>query len=64
MPDPILEAKVYINVLPVWNSTLQGREGSIPGYRCVKVFHANGNRPLLLREAGELYGQAAAGGEA
>lgn len=58
MPGPIPGAKIFIAVLPVWNSTLQGREGSISRHRLVKVFHPTGNRHLLPVESAEIGRQA------
>jgi hypothetical protein len=57
-----VRAKIYISVLPVWSSTLQGREGSISGYRFVKVVYSNGNRSPLLMDTAEI-SRLAAGGE-
>jgi hypothetical protein len=37
-------AKIYIDTLPVWNSALQGREGSIPDRLYIKCFIADGDR--------------------
>jgi len=46
--------KIYIVTLPVWNSTLRWREGSIPDYPYMKVFLADGNRtpPQGLKKVG------------
>jgi hypothetical protein len=62
-PTSIARAKIYISVLPVWSSTLQGREGSISGYRFVKVVYSNGNRSPLLMDTAEI-SRLAVGGEA
>jgi hypothetical protein len=37
------QGKIYIVTLPVWNSTLRGREGSIPDNPDMKIFPTDGN---------------------
>jgi hypothetical protein len=41
--DDRKQGKIYIVTLPVRNSALRGREGSIPDYPDMKIFLADGN---------------------
>ncbi|HOI57105.1 MULTISPECIES: hypothetical protein [unclassified Methanoculleus] len=50
-PVALIGAKIYIAELPVWNSTLRGREVNIPGYPYMKVFLEEGEDLQMMKKA-------------